>query len=63
MILARLRPSLYIPTLMFLWGTCATCLGAVQTKEQLWAIRFLLGITEAGFGVCRAVQCPHIEYC
>ncbi|KIX09213.1 uncharacterized protein Z518_00292 [Rhinocladiella mackenziei CBS 650.93] len=49
MILVRVRPSLYIPMLMILWGTCATCLGAIQTKGQLWAVRFLLGITEAGF--------------
>ncbi|KAK5045778.1 hypothetical protein LTR84_008871 [Exophiala bonariae] len=49
MVLVRARPSLYIPALMFLWGTCATCLGAVQNKHQLLAVRFLLGITEAGF--------------
>ncbi|VTT60581.1 unnamed protein product [Fusarium fujikuroi] len=49
MILVRLRPSLYIPAIMFLWGTCATFLGAVQSREQLWAVRFLLGVTEAGF--------------
>jgi len=51
MVLVRVRPSLYIPSLMLLWGTCATCLGAIQTKGQLWAVRFLLGITEAGFAV------------
>ncbi|RKL32814.1 hypothetical protein BFJ72_g10314 [Fusarium proliferatum] len=49
MIIVRLRPSLYIPAIMFLWGTCATFLGAVQSREQLWAVRFLLGVTEAGF--------------
>ncbi|KAL2834162.1 major facilitator superfamily domain-containing protein [Aspergillus pseudoustus] len=38
-----------VASLMFLWGTCAACLGAVKTTSQLLAIRFLLGLFEAGF--------------
>lgn len=40
---------------MLLWGTCATFLGAVRSREQLWAVRFLLGVTKAGFAVSSAL--------
>lgn len=36
---------------MFFWGICAAFIGAVQTTRQLLAIRFLLGLFEAGFAV------------
>lgn len=49
MILPRVRPSLYIPFIMILWGTVVACMAAIQNAGQLHALRFLLGITEAGF--------------
>lgn len=49
MILHRVRPSLYLPGIAILWGTIATCMGAVQNTNQLVALRFLLGAAEAGF--------------
>jgi MFS family permease len=49
MILNRVRPSIYLPGLAILWGTIATCMGAVQNTQQLTVLRFLLGIAEAGF--------------
>jgi MFS family permease len=49
MVLARWRPSLYIPLMMFVWGTVAASLGAIRTTTQLLALRFLLGIVESGF--------------
>jgi MFS family permease len=51
MILSVTRPSLYVPTLMFLWGAIATTLAAVRTPTQLIAVRFVLGLFEAGFSV------------
>lgn len=51
MILSVTRPSLYVPTLMALWGAVAAALGAVQTTKQLIGMRFLLGVFEAGFSV------------
>ncbi|KAK4182958.1 putative transporter-like protein 21 [Podospora australis] len=48
MILARTRPSLYLPAIMMLWGA-VTCGGAgVKTYPQLLALRVLLGILESG---------------
>ncbi|KAH8892590.1 MFS general substrate transporter [Thozetella sp. PMI_491] len=49
MVLSVSRPSIYVPTLMFLWGAIATTLAAVQTPTQLIAVRFVLGLFEAGF--------------
>lgn len=51
MVLSRSRPSLYIPILMFLWGTVPAALAVVNTPGQLLGLRFLLGIIEAGFSV------------
>lgn len=49
MILARWRPSIYVPFLMILWGTVATLMTLVKTPAQLLGMRFLLGVMEAGF--------------
>jgi MFS family permease len=49
MILSRVRPSLYVPLLMFLWGTVAVLMALVNTPAQLLGMRFLLGVMEAGF--------------
>lgn len=51
MILARSRPSLFIPALMIFWGTSCAIIAAVQDWKQLVGLRFLLGIAEAGFSV------------
>lgn len=45
----RVRPSMYLPLLGVLWGIVATCMGAAQNYGQLVAMRFLLGMFEAGF--------------
>ena len=49
MILARMRPSRYIPTIMFLWGIVVASKAAINTTAQLWGLRFALGALEAGF--------------
>ncbi|KAH8725566.1 major facilitator superfamily domain-containing protein [Phaeosphaeriaceae sp. PMI808] len=49
MILVRMRPSIYIPTIMFLWGTVVAAKAAITTPAHLWGLRFALGALEAGF--------------
>ncbi|KAJ5178157.1 uncharacterized protein N7500_000856 [Penicillium coprophilum] len=48
MILCRTRPSVFIPTITFAWGSVAASIGAVHHQSQLIALRFLLGVFEAG---------------
>ncbi|EMC93252.1 hypothetical protein BAUCODRAFT_76543 [Baudoinia panamericana UAMH 10762] len=43
------RPSQYLALLVFLWGVIMTCSGLVKTYGGLVAMRFLLGLFEAGF--------------
>ncbi|KAB5515106.1 major facilitator superfamily transporter [Coniochaeta sp. 2T2.1] len=43
------RPSYYIATLVLLWGIVMTCTGFINHFGELCAIRFLLGLFEAGF--------------
>lgn len=49
MVLSRIRPSIWIPTLMIAWGTVSALLALVKTPAQLIGVRFLLGVAEAGF--------------
>lgn len=49
MMLTRVRPHILLPGLGVLWGSFATVMGATQNWRQLAAMRFLLGIAEAGF--------------
>ena len=49
MILARMRPSIYIPTIMFLWGIVVAAKAAMTKPSHLWGLRFALGALEAGF--------------
>jgi MFS family permease len=59
LILAKTRPSLYIPGLMFAWGICVTGMAFVQSYSALLALRFLVGLFEAGFapGVMLMLSC------
>jgi MFS family permease len=43
------KPSYYLGTLVFAWGTIMTCTGFIHNFGALCAIRFLLGLFEAGF--------------
>jgi MFS family permease len=47
-ILKRTTPKLWLPTLMFLWGTVATLMGVSQNFAGFLAARFFLGMTESG---------------
>jgi MFS family permease len=49
MVLSRIRPSIWIPTLMVFWGSVSALMALVKTPAQLIAVRFCLGVTEAGF--------------
>lgn len=49
LILAKSRPSIFLATIMTLWGIVTCCMAKVQTYEQLIALRVVVGILEAGF--------------
>lgn len=48
-ILARVRPHIYLPAIMVLWGGVAMCFAACTTWQGVVACRLFLGIFEAGF--------------
>lgn len=47
-LLKKLRPSRWLAFLMFCWGAITMCLGAVHDFAGVTAVRFLLGVFEAG---------------
>ncbi|KFY20081.1 hypothetical protein V491_04006 [Pseudogymnoascus sp. VKM F-3775] len=49
MILSRTRPSLYLPSLMLIWGCLVIAYVGINSKEALVGLRFSLGLVEAGF--------------
>lgn len=48
LLLKRLRPSIWLPTIMVAWGTVMTLMGLVQNYHGLLTARIFLGVTEAG---------------
>lgn len=62
MILGRVRPSIYLPVCMMVWGLVSGCTGAVQSYSGLVVCRFFLGIAEAPFfaGAAFLVRKPYI---
>ncbi|KAI0317176.1 MFS general substrate transporter [Amylostereum chailletii] len=48
-ILKRVNPKYYIPSLTVLWGVVCALFSVVQSPSGLIAIRFFLGLAEAGF--------------
>lgn len=58
-LIRRLRPSVFIPTIMILWGISLACMGLVKSFSSLTALRILLGIFEAGLfpGICHLLSC------
>ncbi|KAF2084259.1 putative MFS transporter [Saccharata proteae CBS 121410] len=61
-LLKRLRPSVFIPIIMILWGICMTCMGLVHDFSGLAAARFFLGVAEAGLfpGVNYYLSCWYV---
>lgn len=49
LLIARIRPSVYLSVLCVLWGGVAALMGVCRNWQQLAAVRFCLGILEAGF--------------
>jgi sugar phosphate permease len=47
-LLKRLRPSIFIPVIMVLWGIVMTTMGLVHNFSGLMAARWFLGMAEAG---------------
>ncbi|KAF9869580.1 major facilitator superfamily transporter [Colletotrichum karsti] len=47
--LTQIRPSLFMPFCVVLWGGMSAATGAVTNLSGLYAIRFFLGIVEAAF--------------
>lgn len=50
-------PRMWLPTITLAWGIVATLIGVTQNKAGFFAVRFFLGVTEAGLfpGTYRAV--------
>lgn len=51
LLLTRLRPSYYIPTVELLWTIVTFCFAAVQDVKHVFALRFLMGFLESPFAV------------
>ncbi len=51
MLITRLRPRLYLPAIEFVWGCVVIAYIGVSNKAGLIALRFILGMIEAGFFV------------
>jgi MFS family permease len=49
LLITRARPSLYLGTVMTVWGVVSTCNSAVHSFRSLVVVRFFLGFVEAPF--------------
>lgn len=49
MILAKTKPSIFLPTIMFLWGCVTIAMGWMPNYQTLVGLRVIIGILEAGF--------------
>ncbi|KAF2644252.1 MFS general substrate transporter [Massarina eburnea CBS 473.64] len=47
-LLKKMRPSIFLPLIMLLWGICMTTMGLVHNFSGLMAARWWLGVAEAG---------------
>ncbi|EAW08535.1 putative MFS transporter [Aspergillus clavatus NRRL 1] len=58
-LLKKWRPSIFIPTIMLGWGVCMALMGIVKNYSGLMAVRWFLGLTEAGLfpGVGYLLSC------
>lgn len=58
-ILTRVGAKLWIARIMLTWGAIAAGMSLVQTPFQLYVMRFLLGVAEAGFtpGIIYYLSC------
>jgi ACS family tartrate transporter-like MFS transporter len=49
LILLRVGPRVWIARIMISWGVISTCMMFMHSKESFYILRFLLGVSEAGF--------------
>jgi MFS transporter, ACS family, tartrate transporter len=49
LLLHRLGARIWIARILIVWGIVATLTGFVRTAHQLYLVRFLLGVAEAGY--------------
>lgn len=49
MLLVRLKPSIYLPIIMTIWGGLTCVMAAIQDFKHLVVLRILVGVFEAGF--------------
>jgi MFS family permease len=49
MVIARVRPSLYLCGLALVWGVVAAFMALTKNWQQLAGVRFVLGFVESGF--------------
>ncbi|TKX18846.1 MFS transporter-like protein 169 [Elsinoe australis] len=49
MVLVRSKPSIYLPTLMVIWGVLTCVMSVVKSYHHLIILRIFVGIMEAGF--------------
>lgn len=58
-LLSRVGARLWIARIMMTWGVIAAGMSLVQTPTQLYVMRFLLGVAEAGFtpGIIYYLSC------
>ncbi|KAK5240017.1 hypothetical protein LTR40_014099, partial [Exophiala xenobiotica] len=49
LILTRVRPSIWIPSMEVLWTILTFCLCRCNTANQIYALRFFVGLAESTF--------------
>jgi MFS family permease len=49
MLLVRIKPSIYLPAIMIIWGALTCVMAVIQDFKHLVALRILVGVFEAGF--------------
>ncbi|KAF1966538.1 MFS general substrate transporter [Bimuria novae-zelandiae CBS 107.79] len=50
MLIVRIRPSIYLPAIMTVWGALTCCMAAIKDYHHLIVLRIFVGMFEAGFG-------------
>jgi MFS family permease len=48
LLLNKFRPSVYLSTIMAIWGACVAAMSTCKTREHFLIGRFFLGCIEAG---------------
>lgn len=46
-IITRVRPSIWLPALEFIWGALTGVIAACKTSKQIYGVRVLIGLAES----------------